>query len=100
MAHMLNHSCQPNCYSRIIETAPASKGDSPSQHVVIVAKRDIRAGEELTYDYRFQSNELLTCNCGAQGCRGWVNVAGKASEPYVLIPKAQLTYLVGRGSSG
>jgi len=97
MAHVLNHSCEPNCYSRPIETAPATGRGPPSEHVVIVAKEDIRAGEELTYDYRFHSNELLPCNCGAPGCRGWVNVTGKASEPHVLIPRAQLKPLVARG---
>ena len=32
------------------------------------------AGEELTYDYRFHSDdERLPCNCGAALCRGFVN---------------------------
>jgi SET domain-containing protein len=99
MAHVLNHSCEPNCYSRPIETQ-SIQGDPLGEHVVIVAKEDIPAGEELTYDYRFHSNELLPCNCGAAKCRGWVNVSGKATESYVQIPKAQLKPLVPRGVVG
>ena len=27
--------------------------------------RNVVAGEELTYDYQFTSDELIPCNCGA-----------------------------------
>ncbi len=33
----------------------------------------MQAGEELTYDYRFNGEEKLPCNCGAASCRGFVN---------------------------
>lgn len=36
-------------------------------------QRDIKAWEELTYDYRFNSAEELPCNCGAATCRLLVN---------------------------
>ncbi len=75
MAHLLNHSCEPNCYSRPIEAAATPEGGPPVEHVVIVAKEDIRAGEELTYDYRFHSNELLPCNCGATRCLTWLSLS-------------------------
>jgi hypothetical protein len=51
MAHLLNHSCEPNAYSRTITVRCAETG-TLSDHVVIFAKRSIEAGEELTYDYR------------------------------------------------
>lgn len=51
MAHLLNHSCEPNCYSRTITVRCPSTG-VPRDHVVIFARRNIAAGEELTYDYR------------------------------------------------
>ncbi|KAA8531168.1 hypothetical protein F0562_005918 [Nyssa sinensis] len=48
IAHLINHSCEPNCYSRVISV----NGD---EHIIIFAKRDIKQWEELTYDYRFFS---------------------------------------------
>ncbi|KAG8369538.1 hypothetical protein BUALT_Bualt14G0023900 [Buddleja alternifolia] len=67
IAHLINHSCEPNCYSRVISI----NGDD---HIIIFAKRDIRQWEELTYDYRFFSvDERLACYCGSSRCRGVVN---------------------------
>lgn len=45
IAHLLNHSCEPSCYSRVVTVDGCN-------HVVIFAKRDLEPGEELTYDYR------------------------------------------------
>jgi uncharacterized protein len=39
-ARFINHSCRPNC-----------EIDIRKQRVYVFAKRNIRAGEELTYDY-------------------------------------------------
>ncbi|XP_038884706.1 histone-lysine N-methyltransferase ATX2-like [Benincasa hispida] len=67
IAHLINHSCEPNCYSRVISV----NGD---EHIIIFAKRDIKRWEELTYDYRFFSiDEQLACYCGYPRCRGVVN---------------------------
>ncbi|GMI70467.1 Arabidopsis TRITHORAX 2, SET DOMAIN PROTEIN 30 [Hibiscus trionum] len=67
IAHLINHSCEPNCYSRVISV----HGD---EHIIIFAKRDIKRWEELTYDYRFFSiDERLACYCGFPRCRGVVN---------------------------
>ncbi|CAN4090750.1 unnamed protein product [Withania somnifera] len=67
IAHLINHSCEPNCYSRVISV-------NSNQHIIIFAKRDIRQWEELTYDYRFFSiDEQLACYCGFPRCRGVVN---------------------------
>ncbi|XP_024542933.1 histone-lysine N-methyltransferase TRX1 [Selaginella moellendorffii] len=66
MAHLINHSCEPNCYSRIITV-------DAKDSIIIFAKRDIHPWEELTYDYRFASKGAeLVCNCGALKCRGSV----------------------------
>jgi len=75
MAHLINHSCAPNCYSRLVTVA----GET---HIVLFALRDIPAGLEISYDYRFASeSERLPCNCGAPKCRGFVNVdAGDADD--------------------
>ncbi|KAK1258351.1 Histone-lysine N-methyltransferase ATX1 [Acorus gramineus] len=67
IAHLINHSCKPNCYSRTISINGAD-------HIIIYAKRDIKMWEELTYDYRFFSlEERLACYCGFPRCRGVVN---------------------------
>ncbi|KAG9447430.1 hypothetical protein H6P81_013558 [Aristolochia fimbriata] len=67
IAHLINHSCEPNCYSRMITVS----GD---EHIIIFAKRDINQWEELTYDYRFFAiEEKLACYCGFPRCRGVVN---------------------------
>ncbi|GLC39703.1 hypothetical protein PLESTM_000930800 [Pleodorina starrii] len=79
MAHLLNHSCSPNCYSRTITLSDPVTG-ATSDHVIITAKRDIEAWEELTYDYRFNSAEELPCNCGAATCRLLVNWPEQAGD--------------------
>lgn len=66
-ARFINHSCDPNCYAKVI-TADDSK------HIVILAKRRIYPGEELTYDYRFpKESDKLLCNCGSYNCRKYLN---------------------------
>ena len=51
MAHLLNHSCSPNCYSKHVHVWNDFLGQK-IPHVVICAKQAIQIGEELTYDYR------------------------------------------------
>lgn len=66
-ARYFNHSCEPNCEA-VIEDG----------RVFIEAIRDIRRGEELTYDYhlerpgryRAEWDEQYACHCGAPSCRG------------------------------
>ncbi|WIA30589.1 hypothetical protein OEZ86_000671 [Tetradesmus obliquus] len=81
IAHLINHSCAPCCHSRTITVRCAATGQL-RDHVVIVASRDIAAGEEMTYDYRFAGDEKLRCNCGAASCRGWVNAPGSSDSPH------------------
>lgn len=88
LAHMLNHSCQPNCYSRTIEIL--NQAGDPEEHVVIVAKEEIPALQELTYDYRFSSAEILPCNCGAEKCCGLVNETSSADLGCLRVPLSQL----------
>jgi SET domain-containing protein len=61
-AAFINHSCDPNC-----------EADEIRGRVTITAARDIKAGEELTYDYNLYDGELddrSICHCGAESCRG------------------------------
>ncbi|KAM6899546.1 histone-lysine N-methyltransferase 2B-like [Xenentodon cancila] len=68
-ARFINHSCEPNCYSRVINV-------DGRKHIVIFALRKIFRGEELTYDYKFpieDEDNKLHCNCGARRCRRFLN---------------------------
>eukprot|EP00892_Ulva_mutabilis_P003513 jgi/Ulvmu1/1533/UM011_0263.1 len=76
-AHLMNHSCSSNCFSAV-KAIPmlnqASGQVDGSNKVVLIAKRDIPSGAELTYDYRFCSDgEQLACFCGSSRCRGTLN---------------------------
>eukprot|EP00054_Salpingoeca_dolichothecata_P025225 m.174752 g.174752 ORF g.174752 m.174752 type:complete len:71 (+) comp25285_c0_seq1:2-214(+) len=58
---------QPNCTSKVISVDGEKK-------IVIFAARNISAGEELTYDYKFPlEQEKIPCFCGAPNCRGTMN---------------------------
>ncbi|XP_056613251.1 histone-lysine N-methyltransferase 2A [Triplophysa dalaica] len=68
-ARFINHSCEPNCFSRVVSV-------DGQKHIVIFAMRKIYTGEELTYDYKFPIEEpgnKLPCNCGAKKCRKFLN---------------------------
>ena len=54
LARFINHSCRPNCYVQIV-------GDT----IWIRAARNIRAGEELTYDYATDGHGSIHCRCRA-----------------------------------
>eukprot|EP01024_Parvocaulis_polyphysoides_P020953 TRINITY_DN19880_c0_g6_i2.p1 TRINITY_DN19880_c0_g6~~TRINITY_DN19880_c0_g6_i2.p1 ORF type:complete len:288 (-),score=39.53 TRINITY_DN19880_c0_g6_i2:69-932(-) len=87
IAGLLNHSCDPNCYSKTISIKHANSEET-EDHVLIVAKRDIAENEELTYDYRYAGETSLSCNCQSQGCRQVVNFLDREHE--VLAPRSQL----------
>ncbi|KAF4714180.1 hypothetical protein FOZ63_019128, partial [Perkinsus olseni] len=84
-ARFINHSCNPNCVCRVVEDpVPLASEDDTSfrgvvrashkKHIMIVAKNDIGAGEEITYDYQFAvESEKLACKCGAPNCLGRLN---------------------------
>ena len=56
----INHSCAPNV--------------GILGQIIFVTMRDIRAGEELTYDWAMEENvpAKTRCRCGAPACRGWL----------------------------
>lgn len=66
-AEIINHCCEPNLRSAIIRG-----------HILYMSNRDIRAGEELTVDYRFSDKiDRVPCRCGAKTCRGEINLKEK-----------------------
>ena len=75
IARWINHSCNPNCEAFVEEN---EKGNSRKDRVIIEAKRNIKAGEELTYDYGIvlevahtaRLKKLWVCLCGSPKCTG------------------------------
>ena len=62
-ARFINHSCAPNC-----------EAQWDGEHIWIVALRDIKAGEELTFNYGYDLEDYQDhpCRCGASGCVGYI----------------------------
>ena len=52
IARFINHKCKPNCYTQVI-------GDV----IWIRAGRNIRKGEELSYDYETGGGAQIQCKC-------------------------------------
>ena len=70
VARFINASCEPNCHTKIISI-------DGTKRIAIYAKRDIVAGEELCYDYKFpleyDEAKRIPCLCRARDCRGYMN---------------------------
>ena len=66
LARFINHSCEPNCESRIVR-----------DRVWLYALRFIKAGEELTYNYGYSLDDAEDnpCRCGAPSCVGYIVAA-------------------------
>lgn len=69
LARYINHSCNPNCVTEIVEVEREVR-------IIIFAKRRINRGEELSYDYKFDIEDdahKISCMCGAPNCKKWMN---------------------------
>lgn len=68
-ARFLNHSCDGNC-----------EAITDRKRIFIEARRNIKAGEELLYDYQYERTEdhteederFYACRCGSPNCRGTI----------------------------
>jgi len=77
-ARWINHSCDPNC----------EPFEDDEDRVYIEARRTIRKGEELTYDYKLsypgrvtaKTRDAYGCRCGTSRCRGTMLDAPKAKR--------------------
>lgn len=63
LARLINHSCDPNCYSQVIEG-----------EIWVLAARAIQPGEELTFNYGFALDHWQDhpCRCGQPNCIGYI----------------------------
>jgi uncharacterized protein len=62
-ARYINHSCDPNCHT-----------EQFGNTIWFVAIKNVRAGEELTYNYGYDDEDYANnpCHCGAQYCCGYI----------------------------
>ena len=63
-ARLINHSCNPNC-----------EVEGKGLKLWISAIKDIKKGEELSYDYGFGYDvdyKQFPCRCGSQNCVGYI----------------------------
>jgi uncharacterized protein len=62
-ARYINHSCSPNC-----------EVEWDGSHIWIVAKRDLKAGEEVTFNYGYDLVDYreYPCACGVPDCVGFI----------------------------
>lgn len=63
IARLANHSCSPNCEAQNVEG-----------EIWLVALRDIKEGEELTFDYGYALEHWQDhpCLCGSDNCVGHI----------------------------
>lgn len=73
----VNHSCEPNCEMQKWSVNGLSR-------MALFALRDIRPGEELTYDYNFSlfnPADGQVCKCESQHCRGVIGGKSQRVRP-------------------
>ena len=75
----INHCCDPNVFIRTV--------DGVRQ---LIARKQIRAGDEIAYDYCVNGygDTVWTCNCGSARCRRTIH-----SDFFHLPVNIQLEYL-------
>lgn len=63
IARLANHSCSPNC-----------EAQNADGEIWLVALRDIKKGEEITFDYGYALEhwEDHPCRCGSENCVGHI----------------------------
>ncbi|KAI9209813.1 uncharacterized protein BJ171DRAFT_485101 [Polychytrium aggregatum] len=73
IARFMNHSCNPNCVLQkwVVET---------QVRIGIFTLKDVKAGSELTFDYKFEryGDKAQACFCEEPNCKGIIG--GKKSE--------------------
>jgi len=62
-ARFINHTCEPNC-----------EADNIGGHIWIIAIKNIKKGDELSYNYGYDFEEYYDhpCKCGSPYCVGYI----------------------------
>lgn len=84
LSRFINHSCDPNCVLLQINVGGNARCG-------IFAKRDIEAGEFLSYDYHFDTRQgdRFVCRCGAKRCRGTMQGGKGDGSPAAVVTKSK-----------
>jgi SET domain-containing protein len=79
-AKYINHSCDENC------EAVLDRG-----RIWVTAGRDIRAGEELTYDYGYALEHFMDhpCRCGTKNCIGYIVLKNSRPKLRQLLARSR-----------
>src|SRR3712207_8604698 len=73
-SHYINHSCEPNSFMKILHG-----------HILFIALRDIRPGEEITIDYiSTYHSDRKRCHCRAPSCRSEEHTSELQSRQYLV----------------
>ena len=81
VAHLINHSCEPNCYTRIISAG----GD---HHIIIFAMRDLEVGPPKKSPQKPKSVASPPLGHDARGAcdsRGEIGRALRNREPFLFV---------------
>jgi hypothetical protein len=75
ISRFFNHSCDPNC-----ETQKWTVNGE--LRIGFFTRRPVLAGEELTFDYQFQTfgKKQQKCYCGSEKCRGFLGASSSGSN--------------------
>ncbi|CAI9716650.1 histone-lysine N-methyltransferase SETD2-like isoform X3 [Octopus vulgaris] len=71
-SRFINHSCDPNC-----ETQKWTVNGM--LRIGFFTKTFISAGQEMTFDYQFESKQAQKCHCGSSCCRGTIGGKKKST---------------------
>ncbi|KAL0239746.1 hypothetical protein GEMRC1_009854 [Eukaryota sp. GEM-RC1] len=86
-ARFINHSCDPNCEVEVWTVDGLLRA-------LIVSKRAIKAGEEITFDYKFTETYVkVNCFCGSHNCRKTLFKKIEVSDPYFDFLPNPLNFL-------
>ena len=70
VGRFFNHSCNPNLF---VQNVFIETHDFRFPHVAFFAAKNLKAGEEITWDYSYEVDSIpgkcIECKCEAENCR-------------------------------